>query len=172
MLVVAVVLVIGGVIAGIVVFRSLGPGLFVPGGGNAVPSPPPLSSSFAWSTASNVTASEPTPGCAIGTECYYLGIGTTSGSLTASNLSFGARSARGAALSESGWTFTLLSVAGSPLAATWPGAAACVGASCGEAIAAGETIVLDTGGQSSLFGDNILAIGSFGAVGTVGGLPE
>jgi hypothetical protein len=171
MIVVGVVVLIGLVVAGIAIFRSLGPGLFVPGGGNAVPSPPPLATSFAWGSFANATGSEPTPGCTTGTECYYLGIGSASNSLTGSNLSFAARSALGAPIPEAGWNYTLLSVAGLPLAAVWAGAAACVGVSCTDSIEAGETVALDTGGHASLLGDTIVAIGSFGAVTNGEGLP-
>jgi hypothetical protein len=83
-------------------------------------------------------------------------------------------SASGSPLSIAGGTFTLVSVAGVALTATWSGSGLCVGSACSMELQAGEVLALNTGAHASLLGDNIEAngVGSFaGTVETVGGLP-
>ena len=133
----------------------------------------PLGSAFAYGPASNVTAASAPAGCAASKECYSLEIASAGSGLTANGLSFSARTATGAAQSTAGWTFTLVSIAGTATTATWSAANTCSGLACTTTLASGMTIVLNTGGTASLQGDVILAVGQGSFAGTVasGSLP-
>jgi archaeal type IV pilus assembly protein PilA len=135
----------------------------------------PLGTAFAWGPASNVTAaSGPAAGCTAAKECYSLEVGSAGSGITGNGISFTVRSSTGAVISVTGWTFTLVSVAGSALTATWTASGTCAGAACTQALVSGEVIALNTGATASLLGDNVIAVGqgSFqGEVSTVGGLP-
>ena len=124
------------------------------------PSQTPLGSTFAFGTAINVTSSSPGVGCPANVICYSLTIATAGDGLLARGLEFGARDASGAVVATSGWLFTLISTAGSPVQASWSSGGGCVGTGCSLALTGGETISLDTGGNSSLMGDIIMGVGT------------
>jgi hypothetical protein len=136
----------------------------------------PCGTAFAWGPASNVTSNaSPSAGCAAHLECYYLEVGSAGSGVTGSDLSFVLRSSTGAVIPISGWTFTLVSVAGAATTAVWSGTGDCQGAACAGTLQSGQDVAMDTGGTASLLGDNVIGVGygSFqGEVSTVGGLPR
>ncbi len=135
----------------------------------------PLGAAFGVGVVSNVTGGSPTPpGCLSGIECYSVDIAAAGNGLTPAGISLAARDALGGAVSETGWTFTLVSLTGVAQDATWSGSGSCMGAACSAPLSAGETIVLSTGGTSSLEGDALVAVGMSPFSGTVvsGALPS
>jgi hypothetical protein len=132
--------------------------------------------SFAWGPASNVTSSFSSyPGCTPAKECYYLEIGSAGSGLDGRDITFTVNSSSETMMPTTGWTFTLISTQNSTLDAHWLGPGDCSGGACSSYLVSGENIAIDTGGSSSLLGDNVIAVlqGSYpGEVSTVGGLPQ
>jgi flagellin-like protein len=139
----------------------------------------PLGTAFGWGPGANVTAATAATGCAAASkECYSLEIASAGGGIAANQISFTARTPSGAALAmtngATGWTMTLVSVAGAAITATWTASGNCVGAGCSTPLASGQTLVMYCGGATaSLSGDVILAVGQGSYQGTVAtqGLP-
>jgi hypothetical protein len=145
----------------------------VPGLTGGTPTGTGLGSTFAWGTIEDVTGDD-TAGCPGIDQCYTLEISRVGSNLTPSDLAFSARTGLDTAITITGWTFTLVSIQGLALAATWSGPGRCSGSACSTPLVSGDAICLDTGATVSSAGDTIWAngVGSYSGTAVSGPLPE